>query len=124
MKKLCWLAASIVVATLAMTLSSGGSAQARPNYWPVFEEKYAKASGVDPAFAATLTKTKCNVCHVKDKEKTDRNTYGVALSKLITKKEKDKDKITGALEKVAAEPSEAGGPTFGDLLKEGKLPGK
>jgi hypothetical protein len=75
--------------------------------------------------AAEVEKAKCNVCHM-GKSKKDRNAYGQALSELLDKKEdKDnKDKIRQALETVAAKPSAgAGSPTFGDLIKEGKLPG-
>jgi hypothetical protein len=75
--------------------------------------------------AAEVEKAKCNVCHM-GKSKKDRNAYGQALAELLDKKEdKDnKDKIRQALETVAAKPSAgAGSPTFGDLIKEGKLPG-
>lgn len=75
--------------------------------------------------AAEVEKAKCNVCHV-GKSKKDRNAYGEALAELLDKKEdKDnKDKIRQALETVAAKPSAgAGSPTFGALIKEGKLPG-
>ncbi len=75
--------------------------------------------------AAEVEKAKCNVCHM-GKSKKDRNPYGRALSELLDKKEdKDnKEKIRKALETVAAQPSAgAGSPTFGELIKEGKLPG-
>ncbi|MFM8891862.1 MAG: hypothetical protein ACKOTB_09635, partial [Planctomycetia bacterium] len=69
----------------------------------------------------------CNVCH-KGSSKKERNGYGEALADRLDKKEdaKNVEKIRKALEEVAAlpsDPSNAGGPTFGALLKEGKLPG-
>ncbi|MDA1039356.1 MAG: hypothetical protein O3A37_03570 [Planctomycetota bacterium] len=75
--------------------------------------------------AAEVEKAKCNVCHV-GKSKKDRNAYGQALAELLDKKEdkENKEKIRQALETVASMPSAgAGSPTFGDLIKEGKLPG-
>ena len=77
--------------------------------------------------AAAVEMEKCNVCHV-GKSKKDRNAYGNALAERLDKKE-DKEntaKIRKALEEVAAlpsDPGQAGSPTFGALLKEGKLPG-
>ena len=70
---------------------------------------------------------KCNVCHV-GKSKKDRNAYGHALADLLDKKEDAKDvaKIRAALEKVAgmpSDPAKADSVTFGDLIKQGKLPG-
>jgi hypothetical protein len=62
------------------------------------------------------------------KSKKDRNAYGHALAERLDKKE-DKEntaKIRKALEEVAALPSDPAkpdSPTFGALLKDGKLPG-
>ena len=80
--------------------------------------------------------TKCYVCHVKGQKKKVRNVYGEALSKLLDKdnfkaarRKAEPDKamaeVQAALEKVEAmkvDPKAADSPTFGDLLKAGKLP--
>jgi len=86
-----------------------------------------KPDSSDPAekaLAAAVETAKCNLCH-KGKEKKDRNAYGEALAELLDKKEdaKNVDKIRKALETVAAKASPDGGPTFGELIKAGKLPG-
>lgn len=77
--------------------------------------------------AAEVANAKCNVCHM-GKDKKDRNAYGQALADRLDKKA-DKDnaeKIRKVLAEVAALPSDpanAGAPTFGQLIEQGKLPG-
>jgi hypothetical protein len=95
-----------------------------------FTGKYVKEDSKekkDQEFAKLVAETKCNVCHM-GKSKKDRNPYGVELSKLLDKKaDKDnKDKIKSALakvEKLPVDPKDKKSPTFGQLIKEGKLPG-
>lgn len=95
-----------------------------------FTGKYVKPDSQekkDQDFAKLITETKCNVCHL-GKSKKDRNPYGVELSKLLDRKtDKDnKDKIQSALakvEKLPVDPKDKKSPTFGELIKEGKLPG-
>ena len=92
-----------------------------------FKAVYVKPDSSDPAekaLAAAVETAKCNLCH-KGKEKKDRNAYGEALAELLDKKEdaKNVDKIRKALETVAGKASPNGGPTFGELIKAGKLPG-
>ena len=100
------------------------SAFAVKQFFDEFKAKYVKEDGDagDKAFAAEVEKAKCNVCHF-GKEKKNRNDYGKALDKLLDKKTdaKDKEKIQKALETVEKEKS-AAGPTFGELIKEHKLP--
>ena len=94
-----------------------------------FDILYVKKDSTDPkekAFALEVETVKCNVCHV-GKKKKDRNQYGIEVGKLINKKEHAKDPVAikAALEKVAAmpsDPSDPKSPTFGDLIKDGKLP--
>ena len=101
----------------AIVLSSTRSAEARPNYLKEFIKKY-------PKLEADAKKTKCNVCHVGKKKKM-KNDYGTAMGKVLgAKKVKDKEKIAEALGKTEPEKSGTEGKTFGDLLKDGKLPGK
>lgn len=96
-------------------------------FFDEFKAAYVKpesADANDKALAAEVETAKCNVCHVGSSKK-ERNSYGNALADLLDKKEdkKNSEKIRQALETVAAMPSADGGPTFGDLLKQGKLPG-
>jgi hypothetical protein len=76
--------------------------------------------------AAEVERVKCNVCHV-GKDKKERKAYGKALDERLDKKadKDDKEKIRKMLEEVAALPSDPDkkdSPTFGDLIKAGKLP--
>ncbi len=103
-------------------------AQATMTFKTAFDAKYVKAESTDPAEQALATEVKtakCNVCHMGNTKKM-RNAYGAALDKLLDKAEKDPAKIAEALDKVAAEksnPDDANSATFGDLIKQGKLPG-
>ena len=95
-----------------------------------FTVKYVKKDSKekkDVEFAKLISETKCNVCH-KGKSKKDRNLFGAELSKLLDKKadKGNKDKIQDALvkvEKLPVNPKDKKSPTFGDLIKAGKLPG-
>jgi hypothetical protein len=90
-------------------------AQARPGYSKAFAEKYPNLEAAKEA--------KCGVCHDDPKSKKTRNDYGKAFGKdLGEKNSKDNDKINAALDKVAGEPSAVAGKTYGDLIKDGKLP--
>jgi hypothetical protein len=67
--------------------------------------------------------TKCGACHGKDKKVT--NDYGKAFGQALGDvKVTNVDKIKAALEKAEAAKSATDGKTFGELIKEGKLPGK
>jgi hypothetical protein len=96
---------------------SARHASARKPYFEAFKEKY----GTDKEYSALVEKTQCFVCHV-GKSKKNRNSYGMALSKVIAKNEKDKAKTEEALGKIEDEKS-PDGKTFGELIKEHKLPG-
>lgn len=106
-----------------------------------FKKTYYKAESKDPhekAFAEAVdkisaggssedgdaAKNACNVCHTKGKSKKDRNEYGQKLAELLDKKaDKDKpEKIQAALKQVE-EMKSSKGPTYGELIKHGKLPG-
>jgi len=78
--------------------------------------------------AAAVEQAKCNVCHVAGEKKDKRNAYGNALAERLDKKadRDNKEKIRKALEEVASlssDPAKPDAPTFGGLIKEGKLPG-
>jgi hypothetical protein len=103
-------------------------AQALKAFRDQFEAKYVKADSKDPADMALATafkEAKCNICHV-GKNKKARNAYGRELAKFLNK-ETDKEnveKIRASLDKVAAMKSnkDPQAPTFGELIKQGKLP--
>ncbi len=114
----------------AILLSQAQAAHAILPFKKEFDAKYLKAEPSTPeeeALAAGVAKAKCNVCHVGIKKK-DKNAYGIALGTLLDKKADAKDtaKIQDALDQVAAmksNPDDPDSPTFGDLIKAGKLPG-
>ncbi|HWB08264.1 MAG TPA: hypothetical protein VG826_03530 [Pirellulales bacterium] len=110
----------IVFAVLLSGISSK-DVGARPVYFEAFKEKYA--SDADSDYGKLVAKTKCAVCHPKSDNKKERNAYGMALSKVVTKNEKNKAKVGEALGKIEEEKS-PGGKTFGELIKDGKLPGE
>ncbi|MBL8818905.1 MAG: hypothetical protein JNL58_22950 [Planctomyces sp.] len=103
---------------VAVVVVSGGEASARPKYLTV-----ATATYPDLAKKQTDGKLTCAMCHPGTK-KTDRNNYGLAVGKGLGKKnETDEAKIKEAITKAEKEASKTEGKTFGDLIKEGTLPG-
>ncbi len=121
--------AGLIVLFLCFALGSSRTASAFPQFFNEFKAKYVNENGNadDKAFAELVNnKAKCGVCHGKDAQgkenKKIRNEYGKALSKLINKDDKkDKAKIQKALETVAGEKSPSGA-TYGERLKDHKLP--
>ncbi len=113
------------VCGLGVLLACGGTARpawAIKQFQDEFKHLYVKEGS---PLAAEVERVKCNVCHV-GKDKKERNAYGKALDERLDKTDKDdKDKIRKMLEEVAAlpsDPAKADSPTFGALIKEGKLP--
>lgn len=105
---------AMVCGVLAGLFAVGSdSAVARPKYKGVFEKTYEKV--------AKDNKVTCNACHDGD-DKKKRNNYGEALGKNTGKNEMDEAKIKEALTKTESEKSAIKDKTFGDLLKDGKLP--
>jgi len=119
-----------VVLGVAVAFVVGASARpayAIKQFFDQFKAVYVKPDSSDAnekALAAEVETAKCNVCHVGGNKK-ERNSYGDALAELLDKKEdkENVEKIKKALETVAAKPSGVGDATFGDLIKQGKLPG-
>lgn len=111
-------AIAIVLFLGLLSAAFSDQAGARAPYLKEFTEKY----GSDEEYGALIKETKCYICHIGSKDKKKRNDYGKALSKVIMKNEKEKAKIAEALGKVEKEKS-PDGKTFGELIKEGKLPG-
>lgn len=135
------------VASLVMSISFAASpAYALPAFWSEFEAEYIKEDSKDPkekAFAKLAAKSNketgwCYVCHIKGKTRKYHNTYGIALTKFLKKEDFSikrrreepaacKKEILEAFSKAAklkSEPEVKDSPTFGELIAEGKLPGK
>ncbi len=113
------LACSLVL--IGASLVTGlNRAEARPKYKTQFQKLYPEVVK-NHGKKGKLT---CAVCHPKkdNKKKKKHNAYGQAIKKVIAKKEKDVEKIKAALLKVEKIESRTKGKSFGDLLKEGKLP--
>ena len=109
-----------ILACGALWCAGPRPADARPQYNKAFQATYAD----NKAVAGLADNAKCSACHVGAK-KTDRNDYGMTLAKLVgAKNQMDAAKIKDALKSAEAEKSGTEGKTFGDLLKDGKLPGK
>lgn len=82
----------------------------------------------DTAFAKEVLGAKCWLCHQGRKSRKNHNAYGEELAKLLDKRTdaRDTEKIVAALvevEKIHLEPENEESPTYGDLIKAGKLPG-
>lgn len=98
----------------AAMLCVGQEAQARTEYNKAFVAKYRD-------LAEQAKEVKCGLCHGKSKKM--RNSYGKAVGAALgAKKVKDMEEITKALTKAEAAKSDVEGKTFGDLIKDGKLP--
>lgn len=104
-------------------------AQAIKPFKDEFEATYVKPDSqapADVALAAAVQAARCNICH-EGKSKTQRNAYGAALDKLLDKAAdaENKAKIHQAFQTVAAlksDPANPNSPTFGDRIRQGKLP--
>ena len=125
---------------LVLLFGAVQSAHALPKFKAAFEKRYTEEND-NEEFKAAVKKEACNVCHVKGEKKDVRNSYGEALSKLIEgeaqQRLKDASDKMAEEEKILKELEEAFGkvesekvdeknpssPTFGDLLKQGQLPG-
>jgi len=108
-----WLACGAVLAATQVFFAP--TADARPNYNKIFWDTY-------PALKAHA-ETKCDACH--GKEKKVRNDYGKAFGEALGgAKVMEEDKIKAALKTAEDKKSSTEGKTFGELIKDGKLPGK
>jgi cytochrome c2 len=131
MRKLSFCLVLGVVAGVLWLGRPAPQASADKAFRDQFVAVYVKPDSDDPkdkAFAAAVEKAKCNICHV-GKVKKNRNRYGKALAELLSRKTdtENKEKIQAALKKVAArhsDPNDEKSPTFGELIRAGKLPGE
>lgn len=130
-----WMVFGLALAGL-LVVSAAQDGQARPQYLnqgaKVTEGEAPGLATMYPSIADEVKTKKCNVCHIGATDKKTRNDFGIALHKALGGKDLAKDKtnerdiakIKAALKKIEAEKSSVAGKTFGDLIKEGKLPGK
>jgi hypothetical protein len=112
-------------------------ADAMKPFKDAFDAKYVTPAN-DAAFTAASKQAGCFVCHAKGEKKDVRNAYGEALAAQIPGNAKQRMQTAGAagakaemekllrelndaFAKVEAEKS-ADGTTYGDLLKQHKLP--
>jgi hypothetical protein len=129
MRRLSLLVFSILAALAVMLVPTRPALAIKP-FKDEFDKKYkikSPGSDTEKSLAEKVNTAKCNVCH-EGTSKKKRNPYGQALDAYLDKKTdmKDMAKIQDALSKVEAEHSVKGddkSPTFGDLIKQGKLPG-
>lgn len=93
---------------------SAPEAQARPSYPKMFIGKYENMKDL-------VAEVKCGVCH-PEMDKKIRNDYGKALVEALDgAKNAKEDAFNAALEKAAAAKN-GDGKSFGELIKDGKLP--
>ena len=107
------LVSCVVIAAIAGLMTLCQPAQARMEYYNAFKGKYSNLKKED-------IDKKCGICHGANKKM--RSDYAEALGKALgAKMVKDTEKINKALDEAAK--GDAGdGKTYGDLLKDGKLP--
>lgn len=130
MKKSLLYSISGTVAAVAVFAFLATPAVAIKPFKDEFEAKYVKEESKDAkekAFAEAVEKAKCNVCH-QGKTKKERNVYGTALSVLLDKTEdkenvKKVQKSLDIVSRLKSDLKDPKSPTFGDLIKAGKLPG-
>lgn len=117
-KSWTWFACGVVLAGAALT-SAPRDAQARPGYLKNFSTAY-------PALKEQADTIKCGICHFGESKK-NRNDYGKALTEALGEGVKDvkvEKTVIDAMKKAEAGKSSTEGKTFGELIKDGKLPGK
>jgi hypothetical protein len=131
MKKFWMWMAMPLMATAIMV--AGKSAWAIKPFEVEFKKMYYKPNGdanekklaeaIDKISTGDSdAKTACAICHV-GKTKKERNDYGKALNKLVTKMDKDDTKKIAESIKAIEGEKNAAGKTFGELIKAGTLPG-
>ncbi len=141
---------ALLLACLGQAVFRGPPAAAFPAFKRQFDARYLVKGS--PLYEAYGGRSRCNVCHVGGAmDREHRNEYGRALDKLLDRADAEalgvenarrdpqaaraaRQKIEAALdavEKLLAEPRDKPGdkgqpqempPTFGQLIREGRLP--
>src|SRR5687768_8328538 len=114
---------AVVAAAVAVSFVGGiasNTASARMQYKAEFDKKYmAEGSAMHKALEG---KSNCHICH-QGKDRKNRNAFGATIAKALGEKNvKEPAKIIEAIGKAEKEKVEGSDKTFGDLIKEGKLP--
>lgn len=113
----CAFACAVFLATVGALLPLR-DVNARPKFGKVFESQYKTYYE-----GGTIKTDSCTVCHqAGDESKKTMNIYGDALKKVIAKSEDSEAKTREALTAVEDKDSAVIDKTFGDLIKEGRLP--
>jgi hypothetical protein len=120
------LAAAAVVAGALFTVRA---AVAVPPFLAQFKAMYVKANAKERdllIFKEAVEAKKCGICHHGTPAQKKFNAYGQEVHKLLSKADgNNTNKIRAALSKVArikSKADDASSPTFGDRLRQGKLP--
>lgn len=115
---------------LAILGINARSAMAIAQFQAIFIKEYIN-SHPDKEFAKYVkTKAKCNICHQGkvSAKNVHHNAYGKPLVEMLDPEQdkRDVEKIKKALADVAemhSDPQDEKSPTFGELIKQSKLPG-
>ena len=111
-----------IIPVFVVLLSScliGRNSEARPKFSKIFQTTYEKEYvGKD------LGGKSCTICHDKTNDnKYLSNDYGEAMKESLSgKNTKEESVIVSALKDTEEKPSAVEGKTFGDLIREGRLP--
>ena len=109
-----WTCAALLLLLLSPV---GRPAHGRPKYAKTFLTTYEKE------FAGNPESTKCVVCHLPGDKKSLRNNYGDAVAESLRMRNvEDQEVVKQALRETEPKPSAIEGKTFGDLIREGRLP--
>lgn len=122
MTRRVWIAVASLVLVGLFSMESPAIIQFHREFLATYVDK-----NENEEFVKAAKEARCHICHV-GRKRTNRNVYGQQLSELVdkTKDKANKKKIQEALAKVAkmhSDPQDEKSPTFGDLIKKGKLPG-
>jgi hypothetical protein len=122
------LAPTLRTLTLAATpLCAAAPAAATMQFQQVFLDQYL-ADHPDRAFVEFIRcEAKCFTCHQGCEDRKNHNAYGAELAKHLDalSDRENAAKVLAALreaEKLPADSSKSGGPTFGDRITASKLP--
>jgi hypothetical protein len=121
------------ILTIILLFGHANVGHAMPPFFQKFQDLYAGPKS-PPGYPDKVTKAKCNVCHVEGEKKNVNNEYGKALqkaglSKQVAKDLKDPVKMAQAIKDMekafddAAKEKNSKDESFGDRIKDGKLPG-
>jgi hypothetical protein len=116
----------LIAALLMIAVVAARPASATPAFATVFKKEYVDGLE-DKKFAEEVSKgtNKCFACHQGKKSKKNRNAFGLELSKLIKKDQKDPEKISAAIKKAFAmhvDPKDDKSETYLDRWKANKWP--